>query len=283
MEKRYNSITTLRKKFKHTNFLLWETYFELKKILNLRIYLHKVKAHDTNVWNNLADHLANKGRKDTFVTINDNHFTNNVTATFFNINIDTNIRHFIKDVMNIRNDIRFENLARIDEQYHPLKSQSDLLLNWSKCITNTHFQEHQDVNNSDNVDIPQAKRYFNIKKDREKSFKVKKLLNELPVMEILKTRNPKTYLPHFLCPRCSKEKETLTHLWECSKADNDILHLQSTTREYIRNLVYKNKDKFINVETLLDQIYKYTKTRKNLKRHSADNARFYKALGGHKT
>jgi hypothetical protein len=138
------------------------------------------------------------------------------------------------------------------------------------------------VNNSDNVSIPQAIRYFNLKKDREKSFKVKKLLNELPVMEILKIRNPKTYLPHFLCPRCSKEKETLTHLWECSKADNDILHLQSTTREYIRNLVYKNKDKFINVETLLDQIYKYTKTRKNLKRHSADNARFYKALGGHK-
>jgi hypothetical protein len=98
------------KKFKQLNFILWEIFFELKKTLNLNINFHKVKAHTSDKWNNIADTLANEGRSEGNVLLDDKICNSNVTATFFNINIDTNIRHFVKEIFNIKNELLFQNL-----------------------------------------------------------------------------------------------------------------------------------------------------------------------------
>jgi hypothetical protein len=60
--------------------------------------------------------LANEGIYEGNILIDDKLFTNNVTANFFNINIDTNIRRFLKDIFTIKNDIKFENLNRVQNQ-----------------------------------------------------------------------------------------------------------------------------------------------------------------------
>jgi hypothetical protein len=118
---------------------------------------------------------------------------------------------------------------------------------------------------------------LNIRRDNEKSFKIKKLFDELPTMEKLKTRKSKVYLENFNCPRCGIYKETLEHLWECSKADNDIVFLQLESREFIKNLIHK-AECFVDIDNLLEKLFKYTKIKKNLQRHTSTNARFYKSF-----
>jgi ribonuclease HI len=117
----YHLLTT-RKRFKQTNFLLWAVYFKLITTLHLTVYFHKVKAHDSDFWNNTADRLANEGIHEGNILIDDKLFTNDVTANFFNINIDTNIRRFLKDIFTVKNDIKFENLNRVQSI---LKSTKD--------------------------------------------------------------------------------------------------------------------------------------------------------------
>jgi hypothetical protein len=105
----YHSTTT-RNKFKWTSFLLWKVYFKLINTL-LTVYFHKVKAYNSDFWNNTANHLANESIYDGNILIDSKLFTNNVTTCFFNININTNIQHFIKDIFTIKNDLKFESLG----------------------------------------------------------------------------------------------------------------------------------------------------------------------------
>ena len=242
------------------------------------VYFHKVKAHDSDFWNNTADRLANEGIYEGNILIDDKLFTNNVTTHFFNINIDTNIRHFFKDIFTIKNDIKFENLNRVQSILKSSKNDNQFNLNWSKSFTNFSLPKNIDNNTVKPIHIPP--RFLNMRRDKEKSFKIKILFDELPVMEKLKVRNPKTYLSTFKCPRCTIHNETIEHLWNCSKANNDVVFLQLNAREFIKNLIHQ-AGCFSNIDDLLQKLFKYTKTTKNLKKHTAERARFYKQLNNH--
>jgi ribonuclease HI len=55
----YRRALTIRKKFKIlSNNFLWMLIFEIIENLNISVELHKVKAHDTNIYNNRVDYLA---------------------------------------------------------------------------------------------------------------------------------------------------------------------------------------------------------------------------------
>jgi hypothetical protein len=151
-------------------------------------------------------------------------------------------------------------------------------LNWLKFFTNFSLPKNID-NNTVKLKYT-SPRFLNLKRDKEKSFKIKILFNELPVIEKLKVRNPKTYLSIFKCPRCKSHDETLEHLWNCSKADNDVVFLQLNAREFIKNLIHQ-AECFSNVDDLLQKLFKYTKTTKNLKKHTTERARFYRQLNNH--
>ncbi len=116
--------------------------------------------------------------------------------------------------------------------------------------------------------------FFSIKNDNTKSFRIKKAFNELPVMENLKKRNPKIYRSDFNCPRCHKDKETLVHLWECSKATNDIIQLRLKARKKLFKLISQSK-KFKNTDELFDELFPFFKSSKDLKRHTEANSKFY--------
>ena len=55
------------------------------------------------------------------------------------------------------------------------------------------------------------KGFMDLTDDKIKTFRLKKMFNGLPVLSKLKTRNPKIYKSD-ICPRCSKDKETISHL-----------------------------------------------------------------------
>src|SRR6185436_15608299 len=108
-------------------------------------------------------------------------FTNNVTANFFNINIDTNIRHFLKDIFTIKNDIKFENLNRVQSILKSSNNDNQFNLNWSKSFTNFSLPKNIDNNMVKPEHTPP--RFLNMRRDKEKFFKIKILFDELPVME----------------------------------------------------------------------------------------------------
>jgi hypothetical protein len=164
---------------------------------------------------------------------------------------------------------------------------------WSKELLNTPYikknnnkgeknddddERKKNDSQSDNKPSKHRKSFMNLKLDQEKAFKVKKFINDLPTMENQIKRFPKIYKGSSLCSRCNKYKETLEHLWECPNADNDTLFIQRYSKERFRKLVY-HSGKFIRIDDLMNELFPFFKIKKNLKRHTAENAKFYKNLG----
>src|ERR1041384_187001 len=104
--------------------------------------------------------------------------------------------------------------------------------------------------------------YLSIKQDKQKAFRIKKLFNELPVMEVLKIRKPQVYKSNFLCPRCNDKKETINHLFKCSKADNDVLMLQRIAKDKLIKWIRKS-EKFRNIDELIEELFLFSKQLNN--------------------
>ena len=84
------------------------------------------------------------------------------------------------------------------------------------------------LNSPDETDVT-LETHVKWKISKRRNFKFKKLMNELPTMEKLKIRKPILYHADWLCSRCNKKKETLTHIWECSYSNNQLVIFERTT------------------------------------------------------
>ena len=102
--------------------------------------------------------------------------------------------------------------------------------------------------------------FFSVKDDHIKSFRIKKLFNELPTLDNLKKRNPHFYKPEHKCPRCHQKEETLIHLQECSKATNDMVILRLKARKKLFKLI-KQSERFKNLDDLFDDLFPFFKTK----------------------
>ena len=95
------------------------------------------------------------------------------------------------------------------------------------------------------LDFPNAHTSF--KKSTLKTFRVKLLINELPILHNLQSyRRPDIYNPNWNCLLCDEEKETLTHLWNCSSLSNATSPLPNCTKTAFEQLIIlKNSQSFI--------------------------------------
>jgi len=124
-------------------------------------------------------------------------------------------------------------------------------------------------------------KFLSIKQDKQKAFRIKKLFNELPVMEVLKIRKPQVYKSNFLCPRCNDKKETINHLYKCSKADNDVLMLQRIAKDKLIKWIRKS-EKFRNIDELIEELFPFFKTTKQLQRFTKANSDYYSNFDNYK-
>ena len=86
-----------RSYIKLDNQIVWELIFKVIEMLDLKVIMHKVKAHSNNKWNDRADEEANEGRdKDTLLLIKNSYSKHKYQMQYYGINIDTNPRSFIK-------------------------------------------------------------------------------------------------------------------------------------------------------------------------------------------
>src|SRR5688572_6442374 len=137
-----------------------------------------------------------------------------------------------------------------------------------------------DILNKDNKITKEKKgKFLFIKGNKYRTFKVKKLFNELLTLENLKRRMPKLYKKNMLCPRCNKKEENTKHIWECKKNNNEITILENKIYKQMLDDVKDNED-FIYKTELTEKLYKYSVLEKNLiQYHNEEKSKYYKSLG----
>jgi hypothetical protein len=263
---------SFRKKFKENNFLLWELLECIIQELQIKITFHKVRAHTGDFWNDQADNLAKEGRNLCSIFEHNNYSKYKGILQWYGHNIDTNSRNFIKKINQTRIDI---NLSRLNRLQDDNKAISSTLKNidtvTSKEGLNTQYIKKVDREKYND----KPRKFVNLKVDREKSFKIKKMFNELPTMENLKKRFPKLYPTLSMCPRCEDKPEDIIHLWECRKADNDMLFVQNRAKERLQKLLYYNSEKFKDIDSLMTSLFPFFRTKKNLNRYNESSSKFY--------
>ena len=182
--------TSVRRKNKIHNHILIEAIMKIVKIAKIDLKLTKVKAHD-GIWGNeIVDDLAKQGLYDDRIITRDIGNENNFRLGWYGHKVEHNNRKFVKMLNKVKTELKENNLNRM----------KNLEVKYNKKVT-------FDILNKDNEIAKEKKgKFFSIKGNKYRTFKVKKLFNELLTLENLKRRMPKLYKKNMLCPRCNEKK-----------------------------------------------------------------------------
>jgi ribonuclease HI len=191
---------TKRKLLKITNWSIWTKVMETIQSKKLIVELIKVKAHEGNFFNEVADKLAKEALSHPIAEFNYQE-TGPILSppTWNHTPIDIPIRSFLKELNQkaINFDWAHQNrniVLLTQEIQHEEQYEWEYL--WKRQKTAKNITSTQD--------------------SKKKSFWIKLAQNELPTLDNLAIRNPKLYGEHQICPLCLMEKETIFHLFTCS-------------------------------------------------------------------
>jgi hypothetical protein len=226
-----------KKKIKmSSNNFLWILIFEIIENLNISVELYKVKAHDTNIYNNRVDYLAAAAHLNVdneLLAINyQNIETIKWIPTWNNIVVEQNIRKFVTLTTNVKNLETFLNLNR-NAKYR------NLYIDWEMTFKNLECGES----------------YFSTSfaESKFKRQKVKLLVEELSTIEQMKKSYYSLYKRR-KCVYCNQEDETFNHIWSCVNRLEEINDLMSLHHEILKlevNEYLKEKKKALIVNDIL--------------------------------
>ena len=253
--------TIFRRKRKTPNYNLWDILFLIINKLNIELNFVKVKAHAGDCFNEMADYLAKRGTTEPRLNINNKSVTFKANLAWLEHSVDIDPRKFVKSVNNFRSDIKRDALNRMKEIRGVDKKLMMGFINYK--------------------DPKDYKGFMDLTDDKIKTFRLKKMFNELPVLSKLKTRNPKIYKSD-ICPRCSKDKETISHLWKCDKSHNEMVILCNKMSESFKKILRKAGNKFHHVENMIEDLFPFGKTNKLLADRTEQRANFYKRFDRNK-
>ena len=199
---KYENLTSISQIPKFLNisyWSIWNTLLNLIKSYKLTITFHKVIAHQDNEFNNKADYLARHHDTSPYLLFESNNIYNfQFTLSTDNLPIELPIRHSVKTLCHAHifalwtSQNHFQQWTNIT-QY----------INWK--ATWLYINNNQKISN-----------FFNsFQSSTLKSFKIKILLDELPVPHILHKRNP---LYPNICHLCQQSSYAL-HWTICPTAE----------------------------------------------------------------
>ena len=246
---KYKVETSTRRRLKFIHYQILDRITDAIKKFNLDLVLIKVKAHDENPGNEVADLLAKEGLDQLNIKISNRNPVTTYNLFYHGELIEHNCRKFVRIINKEMNNLKENELKRIAAW--PTDTNKKCSFEWM----NDALDKQQNSTKKGKEDTNKEIINFN----KLKNFKFKMLMNELPTMEKLKTRRPDLYKADNLCPRCRLQKETKTHLWNCSKANLAIIELQYKVNNLFKDKCTQNDD-FIKGDELMSKIYKYTKT-----------------------
>ncbi|PKK65711.1 hypothetical protein RhiirC2_808487, partial [Rhizophagus irregularis] len=84
----------------------------------------------------------------------------------------------------------------------------------------------------------------NVNDTKDRAYKIKNLIKELPTYEVLKRRNVED-IEEALCPRCNETNEDWKHIWICEKNEKNLnVILEESVIKYRTELEKSDKEKF---------------------------------------
>jgi ribonuclease HI len=192
------------KLFKFNAWPLWHTLLNLIKSYQLQVTFHKVQAHTEDVFNNLADSIAQQHRCSFSLYFNytNTHNPYNVLQLGEHF-IEHPTRVFIKKICRSQILAVWSSQNRNDEWTH-LNTKIDWRATWLFFNHN-----HKPTSN-----------FTNFKLNQLKSFKIKTLLNELPTYFFYHKRYPNIFHN--------------THCFHCGSVDS-ISHWRTCTNPALFN------------------------------------------------
>src|SRR5690242_2540950 len=130
-----------------------------------------------------------------------------------------------------------------------------------KLLRSHNKRDNNEKESSEHTSQKPTRKFLTMKENKYMSFKLKKMLGELPTIKKLKERLPNLYRKELLCIRCNKKEEDIKHIWECKETHNKIIELERINKEKIAELIY-NSENLKQKDELIDKIYKYTRFKK---------------------
>ncbi len=218
----------------YSSLCLWYMTFVIMERLDLKVILHKVKAHSGNVFNDMVDQLA----KDACLLEETISFAPTayykVAPMYKNTEIQTNLRRFVKDIQ-----------------------AADHINDFIALNRNFKYSYHRiDWLNTFNIikgDSPSMNTDF--KSSYKMSKKVRLLTEELPTLDFLTHTKPEVYNNQWLCPFCNN-KEDFNHIWTCSYHIERMQGIVASSKTILRSrlfLIVENlKEDNIELNNILD-------------------------------
>ena len=189
-----NTFKYARDRLKDSHSTLWYSVFIAMETLDLKVILHKVKSHNNNRFNDLTDSLA-KSACDLSPAISFNcNRRFKVAPLYSEIEIEVNLRKFLKDITSSKEILSFFNQKR-NLKYNTVR------IDW---LATTAIIKGDEASSA-----------TSFKSSYVKSKKVKLLMEELPTLDFLKCTKPTIYDDSWNCLFCH-HNETFNHIWTCS-------------------------------------------------------------------
>jgi ribonuclease HI len=227
---------TPRRFQKINNVLLWQAIKHIIVILNLKVSLHKVKAHSDNIYNDMADNLAKQAARDHtfFTSVSVKGLPEQLGHLTFNndVIIDRNIRKTLKTLINFRtleNHISHRNLSHVQR------------MSYNNSINWLYSQRWIKYNPFD--------RATSLKYSKLVSWRIKTSTSSLPTLDILNRNYPDLLNGFTECFFCHSELESNDHLWSCTKVLELLRPIFLNHQNILRNLLITNSDISLNALT----------------------------------
>ena len=196
---------------------------------HLNIKITKIKDHSNIHENNKADTLANQGRQLDPVYTKANNIPSFKFVPIFQQNtpIDSNLRHFIKFIYLKHNQYSWQ-LSNATLQL--LSSTNAYNINWKATLQVW------------NPDKGANSAYTSSFHSNIRTYFIKCINQQLPVLELLNTRHPDLY-PNNICTRCKIFKESQSHLWTCNHSIPIIKDIIISFTTKLGSLIFKKLKK----------------------------------------
>jgi len=206
------------------NPIILQTIKEIIDELKLQIILHKVKAHEGNHFNEIADQKAQVTektiKKGKLIKINyKNIESRSFIPTWEEIPLELPLKQTLKKINQIRNRQRWKLQKRFQRILDSEKTQK---IDWTTTFKSLHPSKITDHNTS--------------KEDQVKrSFAMKLFNGELPVMLQRFKHQPHIY-NNPKCILCGRYEETDIHVFECKRNNNED-NTYTPMKEHYKQLI----------------------------------------------
>jgi ribonuclease HI len=214
---------------------------QIIKDLDLKIVLHKVKAHTGDEYNEIADNLA-KIRMSPYgnprIKLNFEALDKiKVIPTWKNLSLDCSIKTTIKK---LNNEIWTQKWLNQNRNKWWIRTNKAKKVNWKLTWTSLHPSKITSFTSS-------------TEEASIRKFSLKLFNDELPTLVNLHKRNPNIYKSK-TCPFCKTDIENNIHIFTCT-AGNNINRLAIIKRKFIKNIVHESAN-FLKENNTLDKIKK---------------------------